>query len=56
MYELISEKHLDSIGNGADFAEFDDESDLLSAVEKIIEWIENNKKEGRNEKHRKKEY
>ncbi len=39
VFDKVSEMHFDS-QTGADFAEFDDESDLLTAFERVIEWIE----------------
>ena len=45
VFDLVSEKHLDSIENGADFALRDDESDLLTAVSETIELIKKNKEE-----------
>jgi dissimilatory sulfite reductase (desulfoviridin) alpha/beta subunit len=40
--DKIAETHVDS-QTGADFAEFDDESDLLNAVKTVIDWYKEEK-------------
>ena len=40
--DKIAETHVDS-QTGADFAEFDDESDLLNAVETVLDWYKEEK-------------
>ena len=40
VFKLIQDNHIDNDAGGADFAEYDDESDLLGAVERAVEMIE----------------
>ena len=40
LYKFLNDNHVDSYSGGADFGEYDEESDLLEAVSRSIEMIE----------------
>lgn len=50
VFDLVSEKHVDSGESGANFALWDDESDLLTAVSETIELIEEATETEKNQK------